>query len=206
MREIIPYKSRNGAVRALDNGGRFYNLFSTARDLVVDHPELARATGSLSLGTKAFLFFEMALMDLDPEQRAEVIALLEPELRERYQSERPQNLLPSRVESKGEPGLPAIVTGYPIFVEKRSEFKGFVFLVVPIVMMIPITDQFDVYEVFDSPDMMTPRTVVATARGSKRLDGVFSRFGGVLTDLQFEDKTGKSHGLFLETEYYTPLG
>jgi hypothetical protein len=98
------------------------------------------------------------------------------------------------------------VTGCPVFVEKRSEFKGFIFLVAPIVMMIPITDQFDVYEVFDSPDMKTPRTFVATARGSKQLDGVFSRFGGVLTDLQFEDKTGKSHGLFLETEYYTALG
>jgi hypothetical protein len=82
-------------VRALDNGGRFYKFFTTARDRVVNHSELARATGSHFLGTKAILYFEMATIDLDPEHRAEVIALLEPELRARYQSEKPQILLPA---------------------------------------------------------------------------------------------------------------
>ena len=30
-------------------------------------------------------------------------------------------------------------------------------------------------------------------------------FGGVLKELQFEDKTGKDHALYLEAVYYTPL-
>ena len=72
-------------------------------------------------------------------------------------------------------------------------------------MMIPIFDQFDVYEVFDAPDLRTPRTVIATTRGSKRLDGVHSRFGGILKKLLFNDKTEKEHGLYLETMYHTPL-
>jgi hypothetical protein len=42
-------------------------------------------------------------------------------------------------------------------------------------------------------------------RGSARLDGVYSRFGGVLKELHFEDKTEKDHGLYLEAMYYTPL-
>ncbi len=76
---------------------------------------------------------------------------------------------------------------------------------VPAVILIPIYDQFDVYEVFDSSDLRTPRTVIATTRGSKRLDSIHSRFGGVLKKLYFDDKTGKEHGLYLETIYYTQL-
>jgi len=76
-------------------------------------------------------------------------------------------------------------------------------LVVPVVMLIPIMDQFDVYEVYDTPERIEPRTVIATVRGSKKLDRVYTRFGGVLKELHFEDKTGKEHGLYLETMYYT---
>jgi hypothetical protein len=74
-----------------------------------------------------------------------------------------------------------------------------------VIAMIPIVDQFDVYEVYDTPEQVEPKTVIATARGSKRLDGVYSRFGGVLRELSFEDETGKDHGLYLEAMYYTPL-
>jgi hypothetical protein len=205
MRQLTPYKTLRGAQNALDNGGRFFNLFTAAADNVVDTAELARASGSLSLGTKAFLFFEMALMDLPPDQKAETTALLTPDLQRRIEAERPRTLMPSLVELEGEEGLPAIVSGYPVFVEKKSQFRGFIVMVVPVIMLVPIIDVFDVYEVFDSPEMETPRTVIATARGSKRLDGVLTRFGGVLRELQFEDQTGKEHGLYLDTLFYTPL-
>jgi hypothetical protein len=72
-------------------------------------------------------------------------------------------------------------------------------------MVLPIYDQFDVYEVFDTPECLAPRTVIATARGSKRLDGVMTRFGGMLRELYFDDQTHKDHGYYLEVDYYTPL-
>ena len=48
MRELVPYKTLHGAQKALDNGGRFYNLFSAAADAIIEPSELARAAGSLS--------------------------------------------------------------------------------------------------------------------------------------------------------------
>jgi len=78
-------------------------------------------------------------------------------------------------------------------------------MVVPIIMLVPIIEQFDVYEVYDTEELREPRTVLATARGSRRLDGVRGRFGGVLKTLTFEDKTPKEHGMYLEGMYYTPL-
>lgn len=176
-----------------------------AGDDVVDAGELARAAGVFSSETKTFLHFEMALMDLTDEQQTAVLSLLSPDLRQRLEAKRPRVLMPSLVESDGSAGVPTIVSGYPAFVEDRSEFQGFIVLVTPTVMLIPIVDQFDVYEVYDTPEYTEPRTVVATVRGSKRLDYLYCRFGGVLKELQFVDKTGKDHGLYLEAIFYTPL-
>jgi hypothetical protein len=206
MREVRPYRTVQGAKRALDNGGRFFNVFAQSGDDRVDSAELARAAGVYSTGMRAFLYFEMALMELPSADRPKVVSRLSPDLESRYQANRSKILIPSSVESEGQAGIPAIVTGYSMFVEDRTQFAGFIVLVVPIITLIPIFDQFDVYEVFDTPEMVTPRTVIATARGSRRLDGVYARFGGVLKELYFEDKTGGEHGLYLETMYYTPLG
>ena len=205
MRQLKPYQTVWGARRALDNGGRFYNLWTQAGDNVVDTGELARAAGVHSSDMRAFLHFEMALMDLPEQHKAEVRSLLSPSLKNRFQKNRPRVLNPSMVESRGASGVPAIVTGYPSFVEDRTQLQGFIVMVTPVIAMIPIVDLFDVYEVYDTPERIEPRTVIATVRGSKRLDGVYSRFGGVLRELQFEDKTGKDHGLYLEAMYYTPL-
>jgi len=205
MQQIKPYQTVWGAKRALDNGGRFYNLWAHAGDNVVDSGELATAAGVYSSDTKDFLHFEMALMELPEQQKAEVRSLLSPGLRNRLQKSRPRVLNPSLVESQGAAGVPAIVTGYPSFVEDKTQFKGLIVMVTPVIAMIPIVDQFDVYEVYDTPERLEPRSLIATVRGSKRLDRVDSRFGGVLRELHFDDKTGKDHGLYLEAIYYTPL-
>ena len=159
----------------------------------------------MSSGAKAFIHFEMALMDLPPAERELVVAALEPDLMARYAAKKPAVLAPSAVESDGQTGLPAIVTGFPVFVEDRTQFSMFIILVTPTVMVIPIFDQFDVYEVFDTPECRAPRTVIATARGSKRFDAQMTRFGGTLQDLYFEDATRKDHGYYLDVAYYTPL-
>ena len=205
MRELQPYKTLLGAQRALDNGGRFYNMFARTGDEIIDHAELARAAGVYSTGAKAFLYFEMGLMDLPPDQKEVIVARLSPDLLGKYKNQRPAILRPSTVESRGWAGETTIVSGYPVFVEDKTQFTGFIVLIVPVIVMVPIFDQFDVYEVYDTPDLRTPRTVIATTRGTKRLDSVHTRFGGILKELYFEDKTSKDHGLYLETIYYTQL-
>ena len=180
-------------------------MFARSGDDIVYPAELAKAAGVHSSGTKAFLHFEMALLDLPAVDQKEIVSRLSLDLLEKYSQHRPKLLAPSSVESQGRAGATTIVSGYPAFVEDKTQFTGFIVLVVPVVILIPIYDQFDVYEVFDKPDMRTPRTVIATTRGSRRLDGIHTRFGGALKELYFEDKTNKDHGLFLEAMYYTRL-
>ncbi len=205
MRKIKPYRTVQGARRTLDNGGRFYNLKARAGDDVVDAGELAKAAGVHSSDARAFLYLEMALMDLPAGQKSEVLSLLSPELNRKLAAKQARILKPSVVESSGVKGTSAIVSGYPAFVEDKTRFTGFIIMVTPVILMVPIMDRFDVYEVYDTPEMRGRRTVIATVRGSKKLDGGYARFGGILKEISFDDKTGKDHGLFLETLYYTPL-
>lgn len=103
-----------------------------------------------------------------------------------------------------------IAAGFPRFVEDKTQLNGFI--MIPITtnnvttfMMIPIFDQFDVYEVFDDRRMRKPNSMITTVRGQKLSHDGPIRFGGVLRKLQFKDKTEKSHKFYLETVFYTKL-
>ena len=210
MRELKPYQTLQGLKKAIDNGGRFYNLMAAADDAVVSSGELAKAAGVFSAGMTAFMFLEMSQLELSTEDQQAVTNLLEAKLRKQYLRERPVSLAPSAVEAQGVEGKAVLVSGYPRYVENRTQFKGMVMVPifvgkVMVPVMVPITDKFDVYEVFDDKRMKKPNSMVATVRG-KRLehDGPI-RFGGVIRKMDFEDKTQKTHQFFLETLFYTKL-
>ena len=210
MRELKPYRTLQGLRKAIDNGGRFYNLLTHADDHIVTRAELAKAAGAFTAGINAYLFLEMAQQGLQPDDRQKIIGLLDSDLRKAYRGSRPQTLLPSEIEKHGVAGRPVIATGFPRFVEDRTQFSGFIMFPitsgnVTTFMMIPIFDQFDVYEVFDNRRMRKPNSMVATVRGQRLSHDGPIRFGGVLRKLQFKDKTKKLHKFYLETVFYTKL-
>lgn len=207
MRKVIPYKTLSYTKSALDNGGRFYNLFTKQDDDIVDTAELAKAAGVFSASENAFLYFEMATINLKPRERVEILSKFSQELLQGYTRMKPTIMLPSTVEAKGRVGRLAIVSGYTRYVENKTQFVGFVLIPAgKTFILVPIMDRFDVYEVFDSPESNLPHTVIATLRGSWRIpDWSNIRFGGVLKKISFEDKTKKKHGLYLDTQFYTPL-
>ncbi len=206
MRELKPYRTMHGLRAAIDNGGRFYNLFASSEDNVVSRGELAKAAGVFTAGASAFLFLEMAQQELSPEDQQAITDLLDSDLRKRFQRYRPQTLLPSEVEKLGTAGQSLIVTGYPRFVEDRTQLAGFIMIPAgKAFVMVPIFDKFDVYEVFDDREMQELNSVVATVRGHRLVHDGAIRFGGVLRQLKFKDKTKKSHKYYLETVFYTKL-
>ena len=210
MRELKPYRTLQGLEKSIDNGGRFYNLLTHADDQVVTRAELAKAAGCFSAGVNAYLFLEMAKQDLQPADQQRIIGLLESDLRRDYRRCRPQTLIASDVEKHGTAGRSVIVTGYPRFVEDRTQFSGFIMIPMMVgkvttFMMLPIYDRFDVYEVFDDRRMRKPNSMVATVRGQRLSHDGAIRFGGVLRSLQFKDNTKKSHKFYMETVFYTKL-
>jgi hypothetical protein len=208
MQDVIPYKNYAGALEALDNGGRFCNIFTKSKDDEVSPVELAKVAGVFSDKQKMFLFYEMAVRELCESDKQSLFASLSEGLQAAYEKHRPQDLLPSDADSKGVASKTAILTGYPRFVTDKTVFSGFIFIPMSAgksmtMIMIPIMDQYDIYELTD--DSNSAKTFIANVRGSERLPVELSRFGGILKETSV-DKKGKEKGrLFLEALYYTRL-
>ena len=208
MQSVIPYQNYTGALEALDNGGRFYNIFTKAKDEEVSPVELAKVAGVFSDKQKMFLFYDMAVRELGESDKQSLFDNLSENLQAAYEEHRPQNLLPSEADSKGVASKTAILTGYPRFVTDKTVFNGFIYIPISTgksmsLMMIPIMDQYDIYELTD--DSSSTKTFIANVRGSERLPVELSRFGGILKETSV-DKEGKENGhLYLEALYYTRL-
>ncbi len=208
MKEIIPYDGLEAALASLDNGGRFYNILTHAGDDEIEPGELARVAGVYGDRQQMFLFLEMALCGCSQGDRDVVTARLSDDLRAQWGEHAPQVLAPSDADERGVAGGSAIITGFPRFVEDKTVFSGFIF--VPIstgkttaIMMIPIMDHFDVYELTDEVSSQT--TFVANVRGTARLPVQRTRFGGILKETT-RDKDGEEKDrLFLEGVYLTHL-
>ena len=207
MKQIVPYKTLQGALNALDNGGRFYNVFTKAGDEKITDSELCRAAGVFSRKAHAFLFFELALSNLSEADKDQVIRRMSPGLRSAYLRLRPKHKEIQVFEMTSRETEPVIVAGFPVFLEDKTQFSGFI--MIPICTgkittftMIPIFDKFDVYEVYANSDLKGGKTIIATVRGSKRLASTMTTFGGIVKKLQFKDKSKKQHSLYVETLFY----
>jgi len=207
MKQIVPYRTLQGALNALDNGGRFYNIFTKAKDEVITDSELYKAAGVFLGKARAFLFFELALSDLSEIDREQVIQSLSGELRSTYLRQRPKHTEIEVFEQEAHETDAVIVAGFPVFVEDKTQFSGFI--MIPICtgkittfMMIPIFDKFDVYEVYSDSALKGSKTIIATVRGSKRLSTTMTSFGGIVKKLKFKDKSKRTHRLYIETLFY----
>jgi hypothetical protein len=204
MREIKPYKTLKGAKAALDNGGRFLNLFARAGDDRITSDELTKAAGVFLHESLAFLFLDMALADLPETQRQQVVGLLAREVGERYRFGRPKSFKPSQA-SKRKPGELIIVEGVPAYVEKVVQ-KRQSFIYIPDGIMIPISidDHFQTYDLKDDQALPGPSLPMIRPAQARRLENRAARFGGLLKEFTLEGKP-KKKGVYFEPVYFTRL-
>lgn len=210
VREIKPYATVQGLRKALDNGGRFYNLFQLAEDNVVSKGELAKAAGVFSAGASAFLFLELAQQNLGQDELDSVEGLFAPELKKAQKKYRPTCLMPSQIESDAVPGKPLVTSGYLRYLEDRTQFNGMV--MVPIMVgkimiftPIPLFERFDIWELFDNAGFKGQSAVIATKlKWKPDHDGAF-RFGGLVRKLEVDAKKPVLHRKFVEVEYFSKI-
>jgi len=207
MKEIVPYKSLDDAMNALDNGGRFYNLLSKAKDGVITKAELAKVGGLFNDKQKMVLFLEMSLMQLEEPSRNKILLSMEPSLQEAYKKYQPQWMTASEANSEEHLAAGLIVSGVPTLKESKNEFS--VFIMVPIstgnattFAMVPIMDQYDVYELRDESSSDT--FLIAHTRGSQKLPERKLKVAGILKELKTK-KSNEDNGskrVFLEAIYH----
>jgi hypothetical protein len=210
MRKVKPYRTFHGAARALDNGGRFFNLFTRAGDDVVSRAELARVAGVTGGVTGALVFFEMALCELGEGDRSRLVAMLEPKLRRRLRDEPVESIAPERFARNAVAGRPYIVEGRAKKVASKTGISGFIFIPVTAgnvtsFSMIPITEVYDVYEVSGTRVKSGPGCRL-TLR--KKTDIALSRpirWGGVAKEQHATKDRDSRKDLYLEPCCYMPL-
>jgi hypothetical protein len=203
MREIKPYKTLQGAKAALDNGGRFFNLWDRAGDDKIASDELTKAAGVFGRESLAFLFLDMAIAVLPEQQQQQVTQLLMPGIAERYRRKRPSSIKPSQA-SKGKPGDMVIVESVPTFVEETIQKRMTFIFVDGIMIPISMNDRYQTYDLKDEPAAQSPPLPMIMARQARRLEESAARFGGLLKEFTLEGKP-KTKGVYFEPVYFTRL-
>jgi len=207
MEKIIPFTNVKEAASSLDNGGRFYNLFTDANDGIITSAELAKAAGVFSNKQKMWLYFEMSTSALTSQAKNSIIQQLSEELRAEYINQNILHLLASQVKLKASASQSVIVTGIPKLIDSKSNLTAFI--MIPIMTgnvttftMIPIFEEYDVYEMRDEES--DEEIMIAHHRGNAKLPAKKISCGGVVKEF---DKTedGKKNSpkeIFLEVLYY----
>lgn len=203
MKIVKPYTNLNKAIISLDNGGRFYNLLTKAEDGIISQAELGKLGGIFNDKQKMILFLELSISKLKESEKAIVILKLDDNLKKDYFKYKPQTLLPSEVNEKGVLSSNIILTGVPELIDSKSDFKGFI--MIPIMTgkvmtfsLIPLIDQYDVYEMRD--EITSETFIIAHSKTSIKLPNKKMVVAGVLKELEKDEKGVKQK--FLEAIYH----
>lgn len=205
MKKIEPYKNSKEARHALDNGGRFFNMMTKADDGIISQAELSKVAGLLGDKQKTILFFELSISELDVNARNLIFLTLDDKLKVIYRKYKPAELTPSEAQEKGTISSNAIITGFPKLVESKSDFNGFI--MIPIMIgsvttftMVPIINQYDVYEIKDTASAEI--FLIAHAKSSDKLPEKRIKIAGVLKALKATKTEKEASKKFLEAYYY----
>jgi hypothetical protein len=110
VRSCRPYKTVEGARRALDNGGRLFDLLSSRDDGVVSAGELKRASGALNKHI-AFLYFDLVCSLLPRDELKNMVARFDDRLRADYREARPRWLSLRELWARPRPGTCVVLEG-----------------------------------------------------------------------------------------------
>ena len=205
MKKIKPYFAINEAIKSLDNGGRFYNIQTKAKDGIINQSELGKVGGIFNDKQQMILFLEMSILKLNQADKNSIISTLDCDLKKTYQKYKSQELLPSEAHSKGILSSNAIITGIPKLIDSKSDFNGFIMF--PIMsgnvttfMMIPLIDEYYIYELRDEKSSET--FLIAHSKDSEKFSNKKIIAGGVLKELKTNEEEDTANEIFLEIIYH----
>jgi len=205
MKQLIPYQNIEEAMLKLDNGGRFFNLFTKADDGEINAAELAKVAGMFNERQKLVLFLELSISQLSKQDQVAIISKLDDKLRKDFLKYKAQELMASEAEARGVLSANAIITGVPTLKDSKSEFKGIILIPISTgkamtFVPVPIIDQYDIYEIRDEHSSET--FLIAHSRSKDRLANEKIKVAGVLKDLEVKINGVKGRQKFLEINYY----
>lgn len=208
MRKIIPFENFEDALKVLDNGGRFYNILTKAKDGVISTAELGKVSGLFSDKQKMILFLDVATSKLKVSDRNRVISYLSEELQLIYNSHKAKEVIGSKEMDSIELSSNVIITGVPKKIASKSNFNGFI--MVPIVAgkvttfsMIPIIDTYNVYEISDINSSSS--CIIAHSKEFRKLPEKQIKIAGVVKEITSKKDKEESSNKYVEALYYLEI-
>ncbi|MFC1707232.1 hypothetical protein ACFL59_10540 [Planctomycetota bacterium] len=209
MKEITPISSLAEFKQAFDNGGRFYNVFTKADDNILAASELAKAAGTYGADSTAILHFEFLRLLLPVNDRATVLEILDDRARSRREEHQPIACSPAKLHQTAKPGETAIIAGYAKPRTSRSESARHVLVkvkkgeVVQLKKML-VSDQFDLYELFETPDRKKMPAHVVASREVTLPHWSKIVLGGVVREFAAEEGADLP-GTYLEAQMFARI-
>lgn len=204
MQFIETFSDFETAVQTLDNGGRFYNFMTDANDGEISAAELAKAAGVFSDQQKMKIFLEMSMMHFAAAEKQRIYDMMPNKLQAKLAEQSLDQYNVHEAVEYGYTGQSVVVSGIPKWSLNKSDFMGFI--MVPIMAgsvttftMIPIIDNYDVYELRDEESDQT--FIVAHAKGKGKLPNKVIQCGGILKELKSDKNKEVADKLFLEIVY-----
>ncbi|WP_211324733.1 hypothetical protein [Chitinophaga skermanii] len=193
MEKITPFKNAEEAIASLDNGGRFYNIFTHANDQVITEAEVGKVAGMFADKQQSILFFELATQLLDETSKAAVIAQFDEKLQASYEQFKPVPFAAATVSNN------VIMQGIPHHVDSKMKFTGFMMVPVGTVFtMIPLAHYYEAYELRN--EQGEELMMIAHKKGKEKLPARPITLAGVMKEMKDMDKT--TEGQFVEVSYY----
>jgi hypothetical protein len=205
MEKLTVFTHPNQVLKQFDNGGRFFDFASSPEDGIITSGEIGRVAGIFGNKQKKVLYLALAINALDGADKERILDSLSDDMTVAYNKYLPQELTPSEALAKGVASSNAIITGVPTLVDSRKALNGFV--IVPIatgkavsMIMIPIIERYDVYELRD--DVTSQTFLIAHAKGEGKLPETKVKVAGVLKELKLKVEGKEKTEIFLEALYY----
>ncbi len=204
MQEVQPFQTLDDATEVLDNGGRFYHLLAREDDGRIDTSELNTAAGVFLSEQKAFLYLQLALADLRPLDRDDLLAKLAPATAKRFRERGPAVKPSSAIVAGSKPGSLAVAEGTPRY---ESHQTRRIIVMIPagkVMVPVPVTEHYDCYRLVDPADRGEPATMIVP-KPTQRLPERRMRVAGAVRSITFDDPGGRVPGAVFEPLYFTML-
>jgi len=201
MEKIIPFRNEAEALKSLDNGGRFYNVFTKANDDIITPQEVGKVAGVFFEPQQSVLFLTLAMSGLTETVKESIRSRFNDRLQKADQTFKPQEIITPPTNIRDLVGRNVIVNGVPALTESSSKLSGFI--LVPAgkaFTMIPVIDSYDIYEIRNQ--QQDELFIIAHKKGKEKLPQQPISMGGVVKEIKTKKDNEETLNWVLEINYF----
>lgn len=206
MKHIEPFVNVADALVSLDNGGRFYNIFTHANDGLITMGELSKATHEWDDLAKMILYLDVSLAKLSENEKEEIVARFDTKLKKIYDEHHALVMKTDDILGDIPVSRNVIVKGKPVDIHDNTHTLGFSTITVMVGEVMTLTNVpiEDTYALYTLPTDLDDSFYVGVNKNGDQLPDGELILGGIMKKAE-QDKEHPTERWFLDVEYFMAL-